>query len=153
MFHAYATKPSSMWLHGAVTDSMPVSALYLILHGLMCAACAGHAVTLRPAMQARKERRKRFLDYNLAPLTIDEAHDILLDVSEDQFKRNIQKWGAIHTEPCRSVLPCHSHTHSLAPYQHCQAFWLRHCYKSFEFVECVANLMSSSGPCQLPDSS
>ena len=51
----------------------------------------------------RKERRKKFLDKDVELLNIDEAHDILLDVGGEQFKRNIQRWGAIHTEPCRSA--------------------------------------------------
>ena len=51
----------------------------------------------------RKERKQKFLDKDVELLTVDEAHDILLDVGGEQFKHNIQRWGAVHTEPCRSA--------------------------------------------------
>lgn len=52
----------------------------------------------------RNERKKKFLERNVDLLTIDDAHDIMLDAGGDQFKHNVQRWGAIHTEPCRYAL-------------------------------------------------
>ena len=51
--------------------------------------------------QERKERKKRFLDREIEPMTIDDAMAALLEVAGKQFKNNVELYGAVHTDELR----------------------------------------------------
>ena len=52
-------------------------------------------------VQGRRERRKKFLDHDVDLMDIDGAMGVLLDVSEPEFKNNVELHGAIHTDELR----------------------------------------------------
>jgi len=53
------------------------------------------------SIQARRERKKKFLDPDTEPLDIDAAMGILLEVGEQEFKDNVELYGAVHTDELR----------------------------------------------------
>lgn len=54
--------------------------------------------------QGRRERRKKFLDHDVETNDIDQAMGILLDVTSEQFKKNVELHGAVHTDELRWTL-------------------------------------------------
>ena len=55
-------------------------------------------------LQERKERKQTFLDPDDVPMTIDDAMAALLDVGGQQFKNNVELYGAVHTDELRYTL-------------------------------------------------
>ncbi|KAL3135758.1 hypothetical protein ABBQ32_007321 [Trebouxia sp. C0010 RCD-2024] len=50
------------------------------------------------SLKQRRERRQKFLDHDIKPMTIDDAMSAMLEVSGKQFKKNVELYGAIHTD-------------------------------------------------------
>lgn len=55
-------------------------------------------VLAKISLKGRRERRKKFLDHDVDLMDIDGAMGVLLDVSEPEFKNNVELHGAIHTD-------------------------------------------------------
>ena len=55
----------------------------------------------RHAMQERREHKQKFLDRDVERMTIDGAMSALLEVGGQQFKNNVELYGAVHTDELR----------------------------------------------------
>lgn len=49
------------------------------------------------------ERKQTFLDPDEVPMTIDDAMSALLEVGGQQFKKNVELYGAVHTDELRYI--------------------------------------------------
>lgn len=65
--------------------------------------CQSATKTLH-TLQERVERRQKFLDSDIKPMTIDDAMSALLDVSGEQFRKNVELYGAVHTDELRYIV-------------------------------------------------
>ena len=92
-------------LSGSLPDSIPCSAdlkdscctMHLELQRFDLSMCRQDFVN----QQERKERRKKFLDRAIEPMTIDDAMAAMLEAGGKQFKNNVQLYGAVHTDELR----------------------------------------------------
>ena len=55
-------------------------------------------------LQQRNEHRRQFLEPDVKAMTIDDAMSALLEVSGEQFKKNVELYGAVHTDELRYVV-------------------------------------------------
>lgn len=66
--------------------------------------CVKKMYDMHMCIQGRRERRKKFLDHDVETNDIDQAMSILLDVTSEQFKKNVELHGAVHTDELRWAL-------------------------------------------------
>ena len=77
-------------------------ACFVSRHKLTTFHCSDNNILY--ALQERKERKQTFLDPDDTPMTIDDAMSALLEVGGQQFKNNVELYGAVHTDELRYTL-------------------------------------------------